>query len=318
MRGARAEASVVPVRQRATRGVRGEVGAEPALLERAGAHVQVRVQRDNVPVAQVVAVVACARLAGRDAEVGEVAASPPHVVVVVSRNRVGALPVASPRRLIARHVVVVRAIGVRVVPQREHAAGNTVEQPRGRRGVGVGAGRNVSGTDEDLGRRGSFHERRERVDQGCPGSRCDRHAHGIPTRGGIYVGGVRRRPVGERSPISGPVAPADRIRPCGRGVRAAGHAERQRRARAGTRAQVRACVDGWGEDTMRLHAAGGDRDCGRNEERPAHSGPAIGSDTRASQPLACTRLARVSEPPCASAICRDSASPIPEPSAFVV
>src|SRR2546430_10847150 len=43
-----------------------------------------------------------------------------------------------------------------------------------------------------------------------------------PTRGGIYVGGVRRRPVGERSPISGPVAPADRIRPCGRGVRAAG------------------------------------------------------------------------------------------------
>src|SRR5207244_9087142 len=69
-------------------------------------------------------------------------------------------------------------------------------------------------------------------------------------------------------------------------------------------------IYGWGEDTMRLHAAGGDRDCGRNEERPAHSGPAIGSDTRASQPLACTRLARVSEPPCASAICRDSASPI--------
>src|SRR5205823_7529371 len=57
---------------------------------------------------------------------------------------------------------------------------------------------------EDLGRRGSFHERRERVDQGCPGSRCDRHAHGIPTSGGICVGGVRRRPVSERSPISGP------------------------------------------------------------------------------------------------------------------
>src|SRR5256886_5793311 len=72
-----------------------------------------------------------------------------------------------------------------------------------------------------------------------------------PTRGGIYVGGVRRRPVGERSPISGPVAPADRIRPCGRGVRAAGHAERQHRAPAVTRAQRQARVAGWVENTTR-------------------------------------------------------------------
>jgi len=69
---------------------------------------------------------------------------------------------------------------------------------------------------------------------------------------------------------------------------------------------------------MRLHPAGCDREGDRQDERPAHSGPAIGSDTRASQPLACTRLASVSEPPCASAIWRDRASPIPEPSALVV
>src|SRR5206468_3921222 len=50
----------------------------------------------------------------------------------------------------------------------------------------------------------------------------------------------------------------------------------------------------------------------------AHSGPRMGRDTRASQPLAAARLASVSVPPCASAICRESASPIPEPSALVV
>src|SRR2546430_5967551 len=39
----------------------------------------------------------------------------------------------------------------------------------------------------------------------------------------------RRRRVGERCMIGDAVAPADRIGPCGRRIRAAGHAERERR-----------------------------------------------------------------------------------------
>src|SRR5439155_21409501 len=138
-----------------------EVGAEPALLERARAHVQVRVQRDDVPVAKLVAVVARAPLAGRDPEVVEVAAGSPEVIVVIPRNGVGALPVASPSRLIARRVVVVRAVRVRVVPQRKHGARNGVEQLCGRRGVARRAGRDVPRTAGALRRGGSVAERQE-------------------------------------------------------------------------------------------------------------------------------------------------------------
>src|SRR6266516_2220847 len=55
---ARAEAGVMPISERADFGVRGEVGAEPALLGRARAHVQIRIQRDDVPGTEIVAVVA--------------------------------------------------------------------------------------------------------------------------------------------------------------------------------------------------------------------------------------------------------------------
>jgi len=44
----------------------------------------------------------------------------------------------------------------------------------------------------------------------------------------------------------------------------------------------------------------------------------MGKDSRASHPRRSVRLASVSRPPCASAICRESASPIPEPSVLVV
>ncbi len=46
--------------------------------------------------------------------------------------------------------------------------------------------------------------------------------------------------------------------------------------------------------------------------------PAMGRESRASQPRRSPRLLRVRVPWCASAICRESASPIPDPSALVV
>src|SRR6185369_1196330 len=43
-----------------------------------------------------------------------------------------------------------------------------------------------------------------------------------------------------------------------------------------------------------------------------------GNLNRASQPLSCSLFSSVNVPPCASAICRDSTNPIPDPCAFVV
>ena len=55
---------------------------------------------------------------------------------------------------------------------------------------------------------------------------------------------------------------------------------------------------------------------------PPHKGPGkgphSGSCSRASQPWVPARFDSVSRPPCASAICRDSTSPIPDPVGLVV
>src|SRR3989454_11281411 len=55
-----AEERVVPVGDRAPLGALGEIGLEPYLLRRAHVHRDVAVQRDDVPGAQIVAVVALA------------------------------------------------------------------------------------------------------------------------------------------------------------------------------------------------------------------------------------------------------------------
>src|SRR3989454_577962 len=99
---ARAETGVMPIGERADLRVRGEVGTEPALLGGARAHVQIRVQRDDVPGAEIVAVVAYAPFPGRDTEVTEVAGRRRRVVIVVAGNGVRALLETSPGRLIDR------------------------------------------------------------------------------------------------------------------------------------------------------------------------------------------------------------------------
>src|SRR2546430_15169465 len=87
----------MPVGDGAALGARREVGLEPRLLRRAGAHAGLAVQRNDVPVTQVVAVVALPRGPGDRAEVAVVARAPAGVVLVVPRG--GAPPrfVATPR-----------------------------------------------------------------------------------------------------------------------------------------------------------------------------------------------------------------------------
>ena len=80
-----------------------EVGAEPALLFRAGragdlAAARVRVQADHVPLAEVEAVVPLPGLAALRAEVREVARRVGRAVLVVSRHRVDPRLVAAPGR----------------------------------------------------------------------------------------------------------------------------------------------------------------------------------------------------------------------------
>src|SRR5512143_2188449 len=78
---AAAEPRFVPIGQRALLGVGRQVGTQPRLLRRAGAHVHLAVQRNDVPVAQIVAVVAPSRRPRGVAEVGEVARGAGGVVV---------------------------------------------------------------------------------------------------------------------------------------------------------------------------------------------------------------------------------------------
>src|SRR5690606_3453026 len=143
-----AEAGMVPVRDGAGRGVRGEVGREPRELLGAGLDVDLAVQRDDVPGAEVVAVVSLARLAGVLAEVLEVRRRARRAVVVVAGDRPRALAVPSPGRVVALRELLRRAARVRVVAEREDGAGDRVEQRGGRLVAVAAAPRDVARADE--------------------------------------------------------------------------------------------------------------------------------------------------------------------------
>src|SRR5205807_6786167 len=103
--GARAEQRVVPVGQGARPRVRGQIRLEPLLLRRSRPHRDVRVQGDDVPGAEVVAVVALGGVAGGGAEVAVVARGAGGVVVVVARHRAGARFEPAPGGRVAVRVV---------------------------------------------------------------------------------------------------------------------------------------------------------------------------------------------------------------------
>src|SRR5256885_4586801 len=91
----------MPVRHRATPGARDEIGAEPLLLSRARGRRDPAVQHHDVPVAQVVAVVALAGGPSRGAEIVEVWLGTALLVLDLARRRAGARLVAAPNRVVA-------------------------------------------------------------------------------------------------------------------------------------------------------------------------------------------------------------------------
>src|SRR4029077_1785974 len=125
--------------------VRGEIALEPRLLGRArGGRDEgvVAVEHDDVPGAEVVAVVSLARISSdgagvAGAEVTEVTGGrSARVVVVVPRDRIGPGLVTAPRRIVAIRVIGGRAVREGGIADRKHGPGDVVEQ--GSRGLIVG------------------------------------------------------------------------------------------------------------------------------------------------------------------------------------
>src|SRR5207247_2208603 len=90
----------VPVGECALRRVGAQVRLEPQLLRRARRRGDRAVQRDDVPRAQVVAVITLGRIAGGGAEVAIIARRSGGGVLRVARDGVGAGLLPPPRRAV--------------------------------------------------------------------------------------------------------------------------------------------------------------------------------------------------------------------------
>src|SRR5438034_3443925 len=140
--------------------MRGQIGAQPALLRRARAHVDVRVDHHDVPRAQVVAVVADPRIARRRAPVRVVtrrAGRRPVVVLVVAGRRAGARLVPAPGWIEAIHVVRQRPVWVGAITERGDRADDAVEHARRPFLAGARAIRDVARTGEYRRARRGLH-----------------------------------------------------------------------------------------------------------------------------------------------------------------
>ena len=143
---------VVPVGEGAARRVRGQVGTQPLDLRRRGRRRdQLRaaaVQHDDVPGAEVVAVVALLWVARGGSIVAEVPRCVSRLVVALTGRRLGARLVPSPAQVVAAVVLGKGAVVVGGIAGREHGAGDAVEQHRCGVISGRAALRDVAGADE--------------------------------------------------------------------------------------------------------------------------------------------------------------------------
>ena len=161
-RGAGVERGQMPVGERALLGVCGKVRFEPLLLRRPGGHRDLGVQRDDVPVAEVGAVVAARGVVGRgrelpqlSREVSQVARGPGGGVIEVAGDGVGPRQLASPVRIVAAGVIGRRSGGSGGVAGHDDVPRQGIEERGGRGAVCVGAGRDIPGHEEHrLGRPG--------------------------------------------------------------------------------------------------------------------------------------------------------------------
>jgi hypothetical protein len=147
------EQGVMEVGQGAGVRVGREIRHKPLLLRRtlsASSHLRaVAVQRDDVPAALIVAVVALGRVPGGGTEIVEVAGSPRRVVLVVARRRLGAGLVPTPGGVVAVGELGGRAIIVGVVAEGEDRSPDSVEQVSGGLIAPAGAASDIARSDQD-------------------------------------------------------------------------------------------------------------------------------------------------------------------------
>ena len=128
----RAEWGVMPKGENAMRRRHFKVAAQPAKLRRTFGRIDVAVQRNEVPTAQLDTVVASPGLAGAVAEVRKIGRRIVAIIVVVSRNRKGTRPVTPPRRSVAITKLLGGSLRVGEIAESKDSAGMLVQKSRGR------------------------------------------------------------------------------------------------------------------------------------------------------------------------------------------
>ena len=189
------EAGLVPVGERALLAVQRQVGAQPLHLRARRCDVELAVERDDVPVAQVVAVVALGWIARDSAEVTEVAWRGTVRVLVVTGYGPGTRLVTPPRGVVPLGVVGAGAHRVGVVTEGEHRAGDAVEQVGGEGIARGGAVGDIAGADEDR-RAGRIGLHGEHIAPGQAEGVGERDAHAVQADAGVDV---RSRDRGRRA-----------------------------------------------------------------------------------------------------------------------
>src|SRR5207247_3147100 len=106
---------------------------QPLHLRGAGRHIELAVERDDVPISEVIAVVAFGRVPRRGADVAEVPGRARGVVVVVAGDGTGTGQVSAPRRGVPLGVVGGGTHGVGVVAEPDHGPRDTGGQVQGGR-----------------------------------------------------------------------------------------------------------------------------------------------------------------------------------------
>src|SRR5262249_55904698 len=136
---ARGPPRLVPQGEGAGLGAGRQVRHQPLLLGRTRGVRDLGVERDDVPGAQVVGVVALGRVTGGGTEVAVVAGGTRRVVLVVTRRGLGTclLPPRAPGRVVVGVVLRGGAAVVGVVAEGVDRTGDVVQQGGGRRLAGA-------------------------------------------------------------------------------------------------------------------------------------------------------------------------------------
>ena len=207
---------LVPDGERALLRIGSQIALQPLLLHRAGRdrhELVVVVQHDDVPISQLVAVVALVARADQISVVVERRSRVAGVVLVIPQRRAGAGLVPPPRGVVAVGVISRGTVGIGVVPGREDGTRNRVEDLRGQLvAIGV-ARRDVAGADEHDRRSELLDRHGERVRARGPGGVGDGDAHRVPAEARVAVAHDERVLRGDAAVGLGAVAPGDRIRP---------------------------------------------------------------------------------------------------------